>query len=182
MGASYCLRYVALRAQAEAGNLNNTEPGIEFFFLGLLKYAEIRAKDVFNLPDSDMKKVDEDIDAVKALFKKEGVDTDSARPRLRHELKHGAKSDAARLPEYLESADRIAKARGEKECWGQDLLLAVLRKPTDTILQVCALKGEARREAEQKEQEKKEKRDAAMAEEMSPAFLNQLTGRIRYLP
>ena len=179
MELSYSIKYVLLRAQAEAGNMHNREPGIEFFFLGLLKLAEIRAKDAFNLPESDMKKVDEDIAAVKDLFEKEGVDTDSTRPRLRHELKHGARSEASRVAEYLGMAEEASRKRGSEEIWGQDLLYAILKKPTDTILQVCSLKGAIRQEEEQAQKEKEEKKAAEAAEEMSPEFLSSLTDRIR---
>ena len=179
MDLSYSLKYIVLRAQAEASNLNNKEPGIEFFFLGLLKFAEIHARDAFNLPDRDMKAVDEDIAKVKSMFEKEGVDTDRARPQLRHELKHGAKSDHSKMAEYLESAATAAQKRGEKEIWGQDILYAILKKPTDTILQVCSLKGAIRKEEQAQEEAQAAEEAAERAKEMTPDFLAELTERIR---
>ena len=181
MEISYSMKYVMMRAQAEAKNINGDGQGVEYLFLGLLKLAEIKARDAFNLPDGDMKKVDADIAAVKSLFEKEGVDTDRARPQLRHELKTGAKSDSGKLNEYLESAARIAANRGQTEVWGQDLLLAILKKPTDTILQVCPLKGAVNQEMKQREQENAEAEQAARAKEMTPAYLPELTERIRAL-
>ena len=109
MELSYSMKYILLRAQSEAKGMHVSEPGIEFFFLGLLKMAEIQAKDAFNLPDTEMKTVDADIAAVREMFRREEVDTDRVRPQLRHELKHGARSDAGRLQEYLLDADRAAK-------------------------------------------------------------------------
>ena len=179
MELSYSMKYILLRAQSEAKGMHVSEPGIEFFFLGLLKMAEIQAKDAFNLPDTEMKTVDADIAAVREMFRREEVDTDRVRPQLRHELKHGARSDAGRLQEYLLDADRAAKKRGEKEIWAQDLLYAILKKPTDTILQVCGLKGALQEEENRQAQAEAEQADAKRAQEMSPDFLADLTARIR---
>ncbi len=179
MEISYAMKYVMMRAQAEAKNINGVSQGVEYLFLGLLKLAEIRARDAFNLPDGDMKRVDDDIAAVKSLFEKEGVDTDRARPQLRHALKTGAKSDSDKLSGYLESADEIAHKRGEQEIWGRDMLCAILKKPTDTIRQVCSLKGVVSGEEAQREQRKAEEEAAALAQEMTPEFLSGLTDRIR---
>ena len=179
MEISYSMKYVMMRAQAEAKNINGDGQGVEYLFLGLLKLAEIKARDAFNLPDGDMAKVDADIAAVKSLFEKEGVDTDRARPQLRHELKIGAKSDSGKLNEYLESADETARKRGEKEIWGQDMLYAILKKPTDTIRQVCSLKGVVSGEAAQQAKRQAEAEAAALAQEMTPEFLSGLTDRIR---
>ncbi len=175
------MKYVALRAQAEAANIRVKEPGIEFLFLGLLKLAEIRAKDAFSLPESELKKVDGDIEAVSALFKKEGVDTDASRPRMRHELKSSPGSGPEKTAEYLEEAMKIALDRGEQELHAQDLLTAILRKPTDILLQVCGIRGECVKEEKEKAQAEEQEREAALAEEMSPAFLSALTERIRQL-
>lgn len=179
MDVSYSIQYVMMRARAEGENARIPEIGVEFLFLGLLKLAEIKASEAFHVSDSDLKVIDADIAAVKSLFEKEGVDTDTVRPRLRHELKHGAKSDPTLLKEYLTLAAEETMDRGEKEIWGQDLLRAILKKPTDTLLQVCSLKGAVRGEEAQKKQEKEEAEAAAAAEEMTPEFLASLTGRIR---
>ncbi len=179
MELSYSMKYVVLRAQAEAGNMSVREPGIEFIFLGLLKFAEIRAKDAFSLPDSELKKVDADIEAVSALFRKEGVETDSVRPRLRHELKLRPQTGAEKLAEYMENAMKIAEARGEREMHAQDMLTAILRKPTNILTQVCEIRGVVAREEEEKRQAEEREKAAALAEEMSPSFLAELTERIR---
>ncbi|MBO4836612.1 MAG: AAA family ATPase [Clostridia bacterium] len=179
MDLSYSMKFVVLRAQAEGSNTGTKELGIEYFFLGLLKFAEIKAKDAFNLPEKDLKAIDADIAAVRALFEKEGVDTDRARPQMRHELKHGAKSDPARMQQYLEAAADAASHRGENEVWGQDLLYAILKKPTDTILQVCPLKGAVSAEEKKQQEEKAAAEAEALAEEMTPDFLSGLTDRIR---
>lgn len=179
MELSYSMKYVVLRAQAEAGNMSVREPGIEFIFLGLLKFAEIRAKDAFSLPDSELKKVDADIEAVSALFRKEGVETDSVRPRLRHELKLRPQTGAEKLAEYMENAMKIAEARGEREMHAQDMLTAILRKPTNILTQVCEIRGAVAREEEEKRQAEEREKAAALAEEMSPSFLAELTERVR---
>ena len=179
MDISYSVEYVMLRAKAEAGNMSRTNVGVEFLFLGLLKLAEIKARDAFKLPDSDLRAVDEDIAVVKAMFEKEGVDTDRDRPRLRHVLKHGAGSDETKLMEYLNSAARNATDRGADRIWAQDLLGAILLKPTDAILQVCSLKDDFKEEMKRREQQKAEEEQAKLAQEMTPEFLSQLTERIR---
>jgi len=181
MELSYSMKYVVLRAQAEAGNMSVREPGVEFIFLGLLKFAEIRAKDAFSLPEAELRKVDADIEAVSALFKKEGVDTNNARPRLRHELKLRPQTGADRLAEYMENAMKTAGARGEGEIHAQDMLTAILRKPTNILLQVCDIRGAVAAEEKEKQQAEEQEKAAALAEEMSPSFLAELTERVRQL-
>ena len=175
MNLSYGMKFVVLRAQSEAAGRGCSKPGIEYFFLGLLKFAEITAKDAFRLPDSDLKEVDAEIAEVKELFRKQDVDTHKARPQLRSALKHGGKSDPDKMEGYLREALSIAGSRGKEDIYAQDLLHAILRDPTDTILQVCDLKNEKEEEKKQREAEE----EAQKAEEMTPAFLPELTKKIR---
>ena len=175
MDLSYGMKFVVLRAQSEASGHRCSKPGIEYFFLGLLKLAEVKAKDAFNLPEKDLQEVDEDIAEVKAIFDKQGVDTHKARPQLRSVLKHGGKTDPDKMEGYLREALSIATGRGKEDIYAQDMLHAILRDPTDTILQVCPLKNEKEEEKKQREAEE----EAKKAEEMTPAFLPELTKRIR---
>ena len=43
MEISYSMKYVMMRAQAEAKNISGDGQGVEYLFLGLLKLAEIKA-------------------------------------------------------------------------------------------------------------------------------------------
>ena len=171
MELSYSMKYVALRAQAEASNLRWKEPGIEFFFLGLLKLAEISSGDAFKEP---IPEVDEDIAAVRALFRKHDIDTDKVRPQLRHVLKHGGSSDPDLMEQYLGAAGDIARKAGQMVIRAQDLLAIIIKKPTDTILQVCSFKTEAEKPA-------KPAAPAAPSDPMSIDFLPELTARVRKL-
>ena len=175
MDLSYGMKFVVLRAQSEANSAKCSKPGVEFFFLGLLKLAEIRAKDAFNLPEKDLKEIDEDIAEVKSIFAAQDVDTHNVRPQLRHALKHGGKSDPDKMEGYLREALSLAQGRGKDDIYAQDMLHAILRDPSDTILQVCPLKNEKEEQKKQQEAAEEEQK----AKEMTPAFLPELTKKIR---
>ena len=166
------MKYVALRAKAEAGNMRKFEFGVEYMFLGLLKLAEIRSEDGFR---EKIQEVDDDIAEVKAMFVKHGVDTGKARPELRHVLKYGGSSAPDKLEAYLDDALEIARKNKRTEAHAQDLLTAIIKKPTDTILQVCNFKS-----AENENVKPNEAADAPV-DEMSLAFLPELTNRVRKL-
>ena len=52
------------------------EPGgIEFWFLGILKLSELKARDAFRLPDEKLKSIDEDIASIRKTFQERGIDT-----------------------------------------------------------------------------------------------------------
>lgn len=166
------MKYVAMRAQAEAGNMGKREFGVEFFFLGLLKIAEITSKDGFKEP---VKEVDDDIAEVKEMFRKNDIDTNRVRPQLRHVLKHGGTSDPDKLERYLDEALEIARKNKRTEIHAQDMLAAIIKNPTDSILQVCTFKA-----AEEEKQPAPGASDKPV-DEMSLEFLPALTNRIRKL-
>ena len=130
---SYSLQFAVLRAGAEAEYAHCTSPGIEYWFLGILKLSELKAKDAFRLPESELKAIDEDIEAVKGALQEYGIDSGTLRSRLRHSLKHGAKSDPDSIDKYLEPALKAAKQRGQENVWAIDLLRVLLETPTDTL-------------------------------------------------
>ena len=72
---SYSLQFAVLRAGAEAEYAHCTSPGIEYWFLGILKLSELKAKDAFRLPESELKAIDADIEAVKGALKEYGIDS-----------------------------------------------------------------------------------------------------------
>ena len=66
MKQSYTLQFARLRAASEAEFTKRDSYGIEFWFLGLLKLSELRAKDTFRLPEAELEKADADIECSKA--------------------------------------------------------------------------------------------------------------------
>lgn len=179
MDLSTSMRYVMMRAQLEAATAKSGgEPTVEFLFLGLLKLAEIRSED-FAPSSRHKKEIDEDIEAIGALFKSAGIDTARTRSLLRRTVAGGAKSGESELSACLAAATAHAARRGAEDVWGQDMLTAILENPTVAILEVCPLKkrAAAQKAAPQKEAEKKQE----SSDEMSRDFLPSLTGRIRHM-
>ena len=104
MKQSYTLQFTRLRAASEAEFTKRDSYGIEFWFLGLLKLSELRAKDTFRLPEAELKKADADIEALRDMFKSRKIDTEYLRARLRHALNHGAESNPNNVDVYLSRA------------------------------------------------------------------------------
>ena len=169
MNFTTSIQFVLMRARAEASNLRQENPGVEFLFLGLLKFAEVTADRFLERSSPMFGKTNQDIEAVRERLSALDIDTARTRNLMRRELADGH-SDADLLPEYLNRALGIAGKRGEDNFWGQDLLAAILEKPTAIIRELCpACAGDG----------KQEQHAAAPAEEKSLAFLPELTGRIR---
>ena len=181
MDLSITLKYVMIRAQAEATAVRSTgNPALEFIFVGLLKLAEMKSDDF--APGSHHKSEnDADIKSVKDQFAQAGVDTTRTRALMRALLAGGATpSGEAALAERIEAAVAHAKSRGQSDMWAQDMLAAILEKPTDAILQICPLKQKNNKDAK-KAQDGSPASPAAKADEMSLAFLPELTNRIRHM-
>ena len=179
---SYSLKFAILRADAEAQYSHCTDPGIEYWFLGILKLSELTAKDAFRLPESDLKTIDEDISAVRELLRENGVDSGLLRGRLRHSLKHGAKSDPASIDKYMGQASEAAGKRGQKEVWAIDLLRVLLETPTDTLKEFLPekpRKNDKPEPAAGAAPVKESKKDAAPVAETGRDFLPALTDKVR---
>lgn len=179
---SYSLKFAILRADAEAQYSHCTDPGIEYWFLGILKLSELTAKDAFRLPESDLKTIDEDISAVRDLLRENGVDSGLLRGRLRHSLKHGAKSDPASIDKYMGQASEAAGKRGQKEVWAIDLLRVLLETPTDTLKEFLPekpRKNDKPEPAANAAPVKESKKDAAPVAETGRDFLPALTDKVR---
>ena len=130
---SYSLQFAALRAGAEAEYARCKDPGIEYWFLGILKLSELQAKDAFRLPESELKAIDKDIEDVRETLRGHGIDSGSLRARLRRSLGRGAKSDPDSVDRYLKLALNASKKRGKEDVWAVDLLRVLLEEPTDTL-------------------------------------------------
>ncbi len=174
MENSLSVKFVQLRAEAEKNAAHSEELGIVHLFLGLLKLAEIKAKDAFNAPDFILKPIDEDIAAVRKMFAAAQIDTSRTRALLRYLVRSADVQDPKEVDDRLGRAEEIARGRGEHMLWGQDLLRALMDHPNDLILQVCPFQEDGKIAQKEPQTEKK-----PAAEEMSKAFLPDLTNRIR---
>ena len=181
---SYSLQFAVLRAGAEAEYAHCTSPGIEYWFLGILKLSELKAKDAFRLPESELKAIDADIEAVKAALQEYGIDSGTLRARLRHALKHGAKSDPDSIDKYLEPALKAAKLRGQENVWAIDLLRVLLETPTDTLKDYLPQKEKKEEKPEKANgpvDKKEEKADPSPSSAQGRDFLPALTEKVRNL-
>ena len=181
---SYSLQFAVLRAGAEAEYAHCTNPGIEYWFLGILKLSELKAKDAFRLPESELKAIDADIEAVKAALQEYGIDSGTLRARLRHSLKHGAKSDPDSIDKYLEPALKAAKLRGQENVWAIDLLRVLLETPTDTLKDFLPQKEKKEDKPEKADRpidKKEEKAEVSPSSEKGRDFLPALTEKVRRL-
>ena len=179
---SYSLQFALLRAGAEAEYAHCKSPGIEYWFLGILKLSELEAKDAFRLPESELKIIDEDIAAVKELLREYGIESGTLRARLRHSLKHGAKSESDSIDQYLESAGKAAKERGQKNVWAIDLLKVLLASPTDTLREYLpekVKKNDKPVEAAGSGDEREERDGAGPSPDAGIEFLPALTEKVR---
>ena len=181
---SYSLQFAVLRAGAEAEYAHCTSPGIEYWFLGILKLSELKAKDAFRLPESELKAIDSDIEAVKAALQEYGIDSGTLRARLRHALKHGAKSAPDSIDKYLEPALKAAKLRGQENVWAIDLLRILLETPTDTLKDFLPQKEKKEDKPEKADSpvgKKEEKAEASPSSAQGRDFLPSLTEKVRRL-
>ena len=182
MDFSASMKYVMMRAQAEAAAAKSREPAVEFLFLGLLKLAEIKAED-FAPSSRHKQEIDADICAVSKLFKDAGIDTARTRSLLRFVVAGGASSGEQALTGFLQTAAANARERKSADMWAQDMLAAILENPTDAVLQVCPLKkrGEPPKTQPQESPRQAEENRPNQPEEMSRDFLPSLTNRIRHM-
>jgi len=144
MNMTLAMKYVLLRAQAEAKATGKSDLSVEVVFLGLLKLAEVTAEDFVSssAPQSERKQTENDIEQVKKLFRAQQVDTTRVRNLLRVAVRKEAPSSEADLAERLSQAAAASQKDGRDEISACDLLRVICEKPTDLIRQVCPLKPE----------------------------------------
>jgi len=177
MNMTLAMKYVLLRAQAEAKATGKSDLSVEVVFLGLLKLAEVTAEDFVSssAPQSERKQTENDIEQVKKLFRAQQVDTTRVRNLLRVAVRKEAPSSEADLAERLSQAAAASQKDGRDEISACDLLRVICEKPTDLIRQVCPLKPEEEKPKDFQPDEKPEE----AAGEMNRDFLPALTSRIR---
>lgn len=171
---SLTMQFVQMRADAEVKAAHSNYVGIEHFFLGLLKLAELRADDLFNAPDFIIKTMSEDISMISGMFAAAQIDTSRTRALLRYMGRSSTTSDEESLEKCCIIAMNNAKDRHATAIWAQDMLSAIMGNPTDMILQVCPVQCDGKIAfAEETPIEN------TSADEMSKEFLPNLTNRIR---
>lgn len=171
---SLTMQFVQMRADAEVKAAHSNSVGIEHVFLGLLKLAELKADDLFNAPDFIIKTMSEDISKIRGMFAAAQIDTSRTRALLRYMAGSSTTSDEESLEKCCIIAMNNAKDRHSTAIWAQDMLSAIMDKPTDMILQVCPVQRDGKIVfAEEKPIEN------TSADEMSKEFLPDLTNRIR---
>ena len=167
MEHSLNLQFVMMRAKAELKAAHSSVLGQEHVFLGLLKLAELKAKDVYNAPESVLRECDADIASVKTLFEQNNIDTTRARGHLRYMIAGGAAVNDISLEKTLSAAVRAAEKKKLSRLPASIVLECILAQPSDLILQVCPI------------EKKQEEQSKYKADEMSRAFLPELTANIR---
>lgn len=187
MDLSTSMKFVMMRAAAEAQAAKKSELAPEFLFLGILKLAEVKAEDF--APTSRHKtEINEDIDAVNKQLMAVDIHSTRTRGLLRAAIAGGAvPGGEAALTKCLMKAAEKAVERDESNLWARDVLSAILDDPTDAILEVCPLKKQADEKNAAASVAEGESADDGSAQaqektdEMSRDFLPKLTGRIRHM-
>ena len=171
---SLTMQFVQMRADAEVKAAHSNSVGIEHYFLGLLKLAELRADDLFNAPDFIIKTMNDDISAIRRMFAAAQIDTTRTRAILRYMVRSSTTSGEEALEECCTIAMNNAKDRHASVIWAKDILFAIMEKPTDMILQVCPVQSNGRIAFDEEKPV-----ENTSADEMSKEFLPDLTNRIR---
>lgn len=167
MEQSLNVKFVMMRAKAEMKAAQSDCMGVEHAFLGLLKLAELTADELFNAPDYMKKDADMDIAEVQKLFSENDIDTTRTRGHLRYMMSGGTSANDVLLERCLKRAEDICREEHQNWLTAKSLLAAIIENPSDLILQVCPI-------------EKKEPETSGI-DEMSLAFLPELTNRIRHM-
>ena len=167
MEQSLNVKFAFMRANAEMKAAQSNYLGVEHVFLGLLKLAELTADEMFNAPDFIKKEADLDIQEIQRIFIDNDIDTTRTRGHLRYMISGGASANDVLLDKCLKRAEEICTNEHQGRMTAKSLLTAIIENPSDLILQVCPI----------------ERKEASLPEvdEMSLAFLPDLTNRIRHM-
>lgn len=136
MELNTAMRFVMMRAKAEAVTAKNGTIGLEHIFLGLLKLSELTAENLESASRHE-EQINADIGAVRAQLAELGIDSSRMRSRLRCLLHTRELSDGdTELEEMLRAAGRMAVRRRDKDITATVVLAAVLEHPTPLMLEV----------------------------------------------
>ncbi|MEG3067041.1 MAG: AAA family ATPase [Syntrophaceticus schinkii] len=176
MELNTAMRFVMVRAQAEAVAAKNSAIRIEHIFLGLLKLSELTAND-FAPASRHKEQIGADIRAVRAQLSEQGIDSSRMRSQLRNLLHTKELSGGnAELEEMLATAGKMAARRKDEDITAAVVLAAILDHPTPLMLEVYPGSQEAGRQ-ENKQKGNQEEQPS----EMGIGFLPELTTRIRQM-
>ena len=137
MVLSTAMRFVMMRAQNEAYNLDSDIVYPEHIFLSILKLAEMKATEI--TPSTlEQEETEREIDLINIIFEKEKINIKEARPLLRHVLKLSPPlGDGETLVKEL-----LSKASDDAD---QDpiqvfhILILILKQPGDILCDVFNL-------------------------------------------
>jgi len=177
MKLSTPMRFVMLRAQAEADALSQKEIFPEHILLGILKIAEMTADEIS--PASRHKEeTDKDIKILRERFAELKINTDTARHKLRRLLKTAAPvGDGAALTDGL---FKNAALHAEPLSFYPSHVLRVMKaNPTPAIKAVLFADEEKENAAGRNEIKPANGAENPVSDEKGPAFLSALTRRIR---
>lgn len=135
-GQNFCqsASYVRQVAQQEAASLGVAREGIEFWLLGILRFAQLEGNDLryADFPFSPIAEAKDDVRRCRALLERHRIDAHRLEPILRGVLAAGAESDRALLASYFAAAQPRSR-------WvdypfeASDLLKVILAYPTEAI-------------------------------------------------
>lgn len=190
MESSITMQYVMMRAQAELVAANGGELTVEHLFLGILKLAERKARDITS-KEQYHADINEDIRRANALFSESGIDTSRTRGLLRGLLRGAHISEnrdyKAEMASVLNTSEQVAGAMGEKQMTAAMVLTVLINDPIGLIGEVVPKKGnkavlqngETPEKADDRPMNKEGAEKPKEAEEMSLDFLPELTAKIR---
>ena len=174
MEMNTAMRFVMMRAAAEAAAARTKNVGVEHVLCGLLKLAEMSAETL--APTSRHKvQIDEDIENIREWFAAHSVQTGKARATLRKMLliEPPDVGAAAKMVPVITAADALAKKDGEGKITAFAVLQAIFNAPTPMIKAVCHIENKPETPAPT------EKHTQKLNPEQGRAFLPELTDRIR---
>ncbi len=178
MNLNTAMRFVMVRAQAEAAASRSGGIQAEHIFLGLLKISEMRAEE-FAPTSRHQEQINRDIDSLREQFSSLGIDAGRMRPQLRAMIQsRGLTGEGDESKAVINAAENLAALRGEKEVGAPIVLEAILNSPTPLLLEICPQK-KAPQAGNAGEQPEGEENRPAQENEMDAAFLPALTARIR---
>lgn len=180
MDFNTAMRFVMVRAQAEAATAKSSTIKIEHVFLGLLKLSEINTND-FAPTSRHKEQIDQDIDAVKAQLFELGIESGRMRSQLRLAVQtKGLPEGDDELKAVLEAAGNMASRRGVEDITAALVLEAILDNPTPLLLEICPQKkADTNGALDAKCEQSGEDAPKEEVSEMSIGFLPELTSRIR---
>lgn len=136
MDLSTAMRFVMVRAHAEALACEGSEIYPEHIFLGILKLSELSAEEI--APTSRHKEqTDKDIEIINTLLKNAGLASSDGRYKLRRALK--AQQPSGSASDSVAELFKAAAATGCDVLTATDVLMILLNEPTPLLKEVLPI-------------------------------------------